>query len=376
MPRKRGHGEGSIVKRPDGRWQAAYTVPGTRKRKYFTRRTRRECADELNRILAEIRTGVYVPPQNITVGEYLAHWLDNSLRAAVRPSTFLSYSVVVRNHLIAGLGDVPLQELTPQHIDKYKADKLAEMAPRSVVYQLTLLQSALDQAVKWGYVPRNAASLVDKPRVPRAKSARLTEAEAKQLLAALEGDRLQALYVTAMMTGLRRGELLALKWQDVDLDTGMLRVRGTLMRLNGELRISEPKTEKGKRTLKLARVTLQALRAHRARQQAEQMMAGRRWQDNDLVFPTTLGTAYEPRNLNRHFNALLERAGLRHVRLHDLRHSFASLLESKGVSLKTLSTVMGHSTIGITGDLYVHPYDESLGKVADVIDDMFGEQEG
>lgn len=376
MPHKRGAGEGSISKRPNGTWYARYTVrlpDGTTKRPAIYGKTRREVAEKLAKVLNEINLGIFVEPSKITIEQYLTYWLEQSVRPNIRPATFVSYEVIVRLHLIAGLGDILLQGLTPQHVEAYKNRKLAEpMAPRSVAYHLTLLRAALDQAVKWNYVQRNVAGLVDKPRVPRYQSARMTVEQAQTLLQALRGDRMEALYILAVATGMRRGELLGLRWCDVDLDRSVLYIRTTLIRLKGELRFQEPKTEKGKRVVYLPRFAMRALQDHRDRQWVERQHAGPRWQDTDLVFPTTVGTPYEPRNLNRHFDRLTERAGLPHIRLHDIRHSAASIMEAAGVSLKTLSTILGHSTIGITGDLYVTPYDASQEDAARKMDDIFG----
>jgi integrase len=173
-------------------------------------------------------------------------------------------------------------------------------------------------------------------------------------LKAIEGDRLEALFAVALALGLRRGEALAFKWSDVDLETSMLRVTGSLQRLKGKLVIQPPKTEKSERVLDIPKVLLQKLREHRTRQLKEKMALGHNWQDTGLVFTTSIGTLVELRTVKRKLDAILKTANMRHYRIHDLRHFFASLLLAQGVELKVVSELLGHNDIRITGDIYAH----------------------
>lgn len=372
MARKRGAGEGSIGKRPNGTWYARYTVNGVRRALYA--KTRREVSEKLARKLQEIRAGTYVEPSKQSVEAYLTYWLNESTRPNVRPATYTAYEIVVRRHLIPAIGERVLQDLSPQDIERYKNTKLSEgLSARTVSYHLERLHAALQQAVKWGFVQRNVADLVPRPRAPRYQAHRMTVEQAQALLQALRGDRMEALYYLDIGTGLRRGELLGLRWQDIDMERAVLSVRQTVQRVKGHGKvIAPPKTERGVRAAAIPQFVIRALSAHRDRQWLERQHTGQRWHDMDLVFPSEDGTPYDPHRLNTHLTQTLKRAGLPHFRLHDLRHSAASIMEAAGVSLKTIGTILGHSSISITADLYVQSYDESVRDAADKMDTLFG----
>jgi integrase len=218
-----------------------------------------------------------------------------------------------------------------------------------------VLRRALGDAVRWGVLARNPAAVVAPPRAVRHEIRALTTDEARALLAACEGERLGALYVLALTTGMRRGELLALRWRDVDLVEGVLAVRSTLYRAEGRLVLAEPKTARARRLIHLAPEAVGALRRHREAQLEDRLRLGPAWDDQDLVFANELGRPVEAHNMiRRSFHPLLERAGLPRIRFHDLRHSTATLLLSSGVHPKVVSEILGHATIGITLDTYSH----------------------
>jgi integrase len=249
-----------------------------------------------------------------------------------------------------------LTSLSPQHVQAFQNQLLAAgNAPRSVIKARLVLSSALDQAERWGFIPRNPVRLVDPPRVPHDDREPITPEQAHALLDAVQGHRLEALYTVALALGLRRSEALGLQWSDVDLDAGVLRVRRGLQRLKGGgLQFLELKTKKSRRDIAMPRVAVDALRAHTERQAFERRAAVEIWQEHDMVFASTIGTPLEPRNVNRHFASVLKRAGLPHLRFHDLRHACATLLLLQGVELKVVQEILGHASISTTGNIYAH----------------------
>lgn len=249
-----------------------------------------------------------------------------------------------------------LAKLSPQEVQALQNDLLATgKAPRTVINVRNTLSGALDQALRWGLIARNPVTLVDPPRVPDdGEWLPMDEEQAAMLLDAIHGDRLEALYTVALALGLRRGEALGLRWEDVDLDRAELHVRRSLQRAEGHLQFLELKTRKSRRTVDLPGTAVQALREHRERQAFERRAAGLLWQDQSLVFTSTLGTPMEPRNATRSFQLLLKRTGLPHLRFHDLRHACATLLLVQGVELKVVQEVLGHSSIMTTGNIYAH----------------------
>jgi integrase len=358
MP-QRGKGEGSLTQLPDGRWQARVTLgygpDGRQRRKAVYGRTRKEAAAKLAALLAQQQRGLPLVPARVTVGQLLDRWLEDCVRPSVRPKTYASYAQLVRHHLAPGLGRVPLAQLQPADVQRFLNQKhAAGLSPRTVQYLHALLRAALGQAERWGLAARNVARLVRPPRVPRAEVPAFTVAEAQQLLAAAAPTRLAALYMLALGLGLRQGELLGLRWADVDLRHGRLTVRSQLQWLGGRPVLTEPKSARARRTLELPAFVGEALRQHRARQAAERLRAGPYWQETGLVFTTQAGTALEPRNVVRHYHALLARAGLPRRPFHTLRHTAASLLLAHGADLRVVQQVLGHAQVALTANLYAH----------------------
>lgn len=377
MTGRRGSGEGSIHKRPDGRWAAVVDlgwVQGKRRRKYLYGKTRAEVRDKLNVALHAQSRGIPLVDERQRVGAYLDWWLRESLPGTVRDSTVKSYSDLVRSHIIPNLGHLTLAKLGPQHVQGLMVTLRQQgLSARTAQYAHAVLRRALGQAERWGMVQRNVATLVDAPLVRRPEVVALTPSEARALLEAAKGDRLYALYAVAVAIGLRRGEALGLHWSDIDLDAGTLRVRTALQRINGELRFVEPKTNRSARTIPLPRSSMEALRQHRHAQLGERLAAGERWHDQDLVFPSSVGTPMEPRNLTRHFHRLCERAGIGRRRFHDLRHTCASLLLAQNVHPRVVMETLGHSGIQITMDTYSHVLPSLQREAADRMDEALGE---
>jgi integrase len=284
------------------------------------------------------------------------------------------YWHLTTRHLIPNLDRVPLEKLSPEHVQAILRAKTEEgLAPRTVHHLRALLRIALNRAMRWGLVVRNAAALADSPRIERFDVRMLTPAQARQLLAAAENDRLAALYSVALALGLRQGEALGLSWEDIDFASRRLHVRHGLQRIAGELRLVEPKTRQSRRTIALPTVVIDALQHHKARQSQERLLAGTRWHETGLVFTSTIGTPIEVGNLRRSFWRLLDKACLPRMRFHDLRHSCASLLLVQGVPARVVMETLGHSNISITMDTYTHVLPELQRQAADAMDRALGD---
>jgi len=359
MKSKRGNGEGSITRhKKSGLYMARYMVetPTGPRRKSIYGRKREEVRDKLAKALADRANGLIYDDENMTVGQYLDKWLKGSVRGAVRQSTFDCYEIAVRVHIKPALGRLKLKKLSPAHIAGFYQDRLAAgFAPASVNKLHVVLHKALSQAVEWHMVPRNVAEVVKAPRPVPKEMRPLSAEETRRLFEAARGDRLEALYVLAVTSGMRQGELLALKWQDVDLENATISVRRTLTKSGGRLLLGEPKTKKSRRTIRLTKAAAQTLRDHLTRQMREIERLGDLYRDEGLVFTTEVGTLINPTNLRkRSLASLLKRARLPQIRFHDLRHTCATLLFSRNVHPKYVQELLGHANIGITLDTYSH----------------------
>src|SRR5215210_4975696 len=262
---KRGNGEGGITRRKDGLYMARYTVqtPTGPKRKTLYGKTRNEVSEKLTKAMADRDGGLVFDADNMKLGEYLGRWLIDSVRDTVRPTTFERYEQIVRLHICPVLGQLMLKNLTSTHVrGLYRKTLDAGLSPRTVQYVHVTLHKALKQAVADGLIPRNATEAVKPPQVRREEIRPLTPEQVKMLLDAANSDRLEALYVLAVTTGLRQGELLGLKWDDIDLKVGTLQVRRTLTTAKGGPVLSAPKTKSSRRTVRLSQAALEALRSH------------------------------------------------------------------------------------------------------------------
>jgi integrase len=378
---RRGHGEGSIQQRKDGRWSAVVDLGwknGKRTRKTVYGKTRKEVARKLTDLLKMRKDGLPIPVGTEKVGTFLLRWLE-ATKATIRPRTWQRYEEYVRLHAVPTLGRLRLVNLAPHHLQLLYSERLAAgFSPQTVVHLHRMLHRALGQAVRWGAVARNVTELVDPPRVGWKEMRALSPAEARRLLGAAAGTPLEALYTIAVTTGMREGELLGLRWRDVDLDERKLHVVGSLQNIAGEgWKIVEPKTARSRRLVVLSELGAQSLRRHRAMQAERRLRAGDAWEDNDLVFPNRLGKPINPPNLLiRSFHPLLAKAKLPRVRFHDLRHTAASLLLDQGIHPKIVSEMLGHSTVSITLDLYSHVTPSMQAQAADALDSLFGRNFG
>jgi integrase len=327
---RRGNGEGTITRRRDGRWEARYYVPTVNgmKRKTLYGKTQAEVRDKLTKALSDRIDGIVYDDENMTVGGYLDVWLKGSVYGSVRRSTYDRDINLVNNHIKPFLGGLKLKKLNSAHVQSFYRDRLDKGLSASTVHKMhDILRRGLAQATKWHLIQQNVADTVKPPRPAPKEICALSAAETRRLLEAASGDRLEALYVLAVHTGVRQGELLALRWQDVDIENAVVSVRRTLTRSGGRVVFGEPKTKKSRRSIRLTPQAVEALRSHLERQLRDMEILGDRYQDQGLVFTTDTGAPINPSNLRqRSFAPLLKRAGLPHMRFHDLRHTCATLL--------------------------------------------------
>jgi integrase len=379
--KRRGAGEGNVYQRSDGRWEARLSLGwanGKRTRKSYFGATQAAVEDQLLKARSDLSCGLSVAVERQTVKDFLDRWLDQSVKPSVRPATFQQYHQHVRLYLGPLLGKYRLSKLSPQQVQGFVNAKLKSgLSPRTVQLSLVILRHALDTAVKWNWAARNVAKLVDSPKTRRHEIKPLDPAQACLLLEAAKGEKFEALYSVALSLGLREGEALGLRRVDVDLEGHQLSIRQTLQRLGGKrfgtgpgkLQFVEPKTDRSRRTLRMPETIVRALRAHRARQLQQRLVAGSGWVENGLVFTTTIGTPLEPRSAVSDFKRILGKAKLPlFIRFHDLRHSAASLLLAQGVQLRAIMELLGHSTIALTANTYSHVMPSMMQDMADKMD--------
>lgn len=371
MAKQRGHGEGSIYQRKDGRWAAAISLGGGR-HKTFYGKTRKEVQEKLKIALHEQQQGTLATgPQ--TLKHYLEHWLEEVHKPTIRESSYVKYRILLDKHILPTIGYVQLQKLTPQQIQAFYTCKLKEgLSPGSVGNIHVVLHKALDNALRWNLVARNVSDAVTPPRRTKHEVQILTTEQAQKLLETARGHRLEALLTVALTVGMRRGELFGLKWQDIDFEQRSLHIRRTVSYLVGKGYVeTEPKTAKSRRKITLPQFVVDILKHHRLHQHEERAKAGTAWQDHDLVFCNHYGGYSAETRLFHLFDKLLKDAGLPNMHFHDLRHSAATILLSMGVHPKILQELLGHSQISITLDTYSHVLPSMQREVMDKLNKLF-----
>jgi integrase len=375
MPGKRGNNEGSISRHPDGRWWARITLPDG-KRKAFYGKTRQEVSNLLAAALRDRAAGLPIVGEKQTVESHLTQWLSD-IKHTIRPRSWMRYEEAVRLHVLPTLGHITLARLSPQQVQALYTAKLNDgLAPATVARIHAVLRRSFGEAARMGAIQRNVAALVRPPRPTHKEMQVMSPEQARVFLAAIVDDPLEALYVLALTTGMRRGELLALHWSDVSLSAGFVQVRFTLEYLAGaELMYSPPKTARSRRKVALSELAIAALEKHRERQEQQRAIVGAAWVDNDLVFTNALGEPVRGNHiLERHFAPILRRIGLPPMRFHDLRHTAATLLLMQGIHPKVVSEMLGHSTISMTLDTYSHVLPDMQRDATAAFDRLLGEQ--
>jgi integrase len=364
--KKRAAGEGTVRKHASGSWEARLTVPGRKNPKSFYGKTQAEALEKREEAKKALLNGIDFDTGTQTLTDYFHSWLEDTVRVSLRRPTYEGYERMARNHITPTLGGIRLKDLKALHIQTLYASKFdAGYSLRTRRYIHTTLNKALKQAVRWNQIAVNPAADVEVPKadvevldledLPDPDMQTLAGDQVRLFLETAKGERLEALYVLALATGMRQGELLGLPWKHVDLKKGTLRVRQSLTLSKGGYTFSRPKTEASRRNLELRPEAIEALKAHRKRQLEETMRYNGLRGDLGLVFCSTTGTPIRRQNLQRRsFKPLLKKAGLPDIRFHDLRHTFATLTLAKGANVKTVSKMLGHSTIRVTLDVYAH----------------------
>lgn len=386
MMRRRGRGEGSIVQRADSRWMVQIDlgrgIDGRRRRKYAYAPTQVEAIDKLRKLGGRAADGQLVSTTTPTVGRFLEDWYTLH-RDEWRPGTRRGYRFAIDLYLVPAFGPLRLEQLAPQIIQRWLTDhKEKHGARRRITYAHAVLRSALSEAQRLQLVTFNAATRVTVPKPKARQIVPLTVEQAAAFLKTAKTHRLGALFSVALACGLRLGEACGLKWDDVDIETGEVRIRQQLQRVEKRLVLQELKTDKSRRTLVLPKVCVTALREHRKRQLKERLKAGADWVDTGLVFTTyarrgagrKVGAGLQPRNVLRLLHGLLDAAEpkLPRMRFHDLRHSAASLLLASGAELAEVSMLLGHSELRVTMDFYAHLQKQTAAKAAARMDALLG----
>jgi integrase len=346
------------------------------KRRYVTGKDRDDARRKLTEALANRDKALIYNDENLTLGDYLDRWISASVYGTVRESTYSRDKYLVTNHIKPSIGRVKLRNVNALQVQSLYRERLASGLSGSTAQKIHhVLHKALTQAMRWDLIPRNPADSVKAPTPTPKEMHPLSVLEVRQLLEAARGDRLEALYVLAIHTGMRRGELLALKWADIDLDLATVRVRRTLTRgEDGRGYVVGAATKSGKgRHVRLTPRAVEALKRHRARQAKEKLKVGGLYRDQDLVFAGEGGNPINPSNLrNRSFKPLLERAGLPQITFHDLRHTCASLLFQRNVHPKFVQELLGHASVAITLDIYSHVLPGMGDEAADAMSEALG----
>lgn len=382
-PNRKPSGSGTVYRRKDGRYEAAVwvTTPnGQRRRKRVYGRTYEEAHEKYVALMRQVHQGFRVVTRSQRVDEYLQYWLDQVAKPTVRATTYAKYETFIRLYLAPGLGRKRLEKLTTADVRAFlNAQRDDGVSAHKMQAMHAILRNALQNALREDLVARNVAALVRVPQAGPREFRPWSVDEAVTFLDVARRHPLHAAFVLVLTLGLRRGEVLGIAWDHVDLDDGTVRIRQQLQRFGGELRLTDVKTRRSGRMVPLPDPCIRALRKRKAEQAADRLAAGQRWQEAGLVFTTRHGTPVEPRNLARTFDLLCERSQVRRIRLHDTRHTCASLLAAAGTHPRTIMAILGHSQIGVTMNVYTHVATEdqraAVGLVGGLLDRAAGAED-
>jgi integrase len=383
--------QGSFARKRGSTWTAYFYVPksdGTRQqRSKGGFRTKAEAQAFLTNSLNAVQKGDYVEPIKVTMTDYLTkQWLP-IMEHSIRPTTWDSYQRMLKLHVMPRIGGVPLQNLTHQHLDSLysellttgRSDGKGGLSPKTVRYIHNTIHKALKDAQRKQLVVRNVAEAADAPRLRQSEATAMKTWSGKQVrtfLAGLADHRLLAAYTLAATTGMRRGEVLGLRWSDIDFKTHRLAVRQTVIAINYKVSFGDPKTARGRRSIALDPTTVAELKAHHIRQRVERKALGAGYHDLDLVFPKVDGTPTHPDYFSQCFDRTVAKLKLPKIRLHDLRHTHATLGLAAGVPAKVMSERLGHATVAFTLDIYVHAVPQLDADAADQVAGLiFGDDE-
>ncbi|GAA3238401.1 site-specific integrase [Pseudonocardia petroleophila] len=371
--RKRGNGEGTIAKRADGRYVAAAYVTrpdGSRGRKWIYGKTRTDVAQKLAELTQRVNAGGIIPTRTPTVSEYLDYWLKEVAEPKLRPTTMAKYRSTIEIYLRPGLGRQKLATLSVRHVQEFlnRRRAMGDSVPKLRMMR-EVLSSALGRATREELVTRNVAQLTTLPEEHRDRRTAWTASQARRFLNAARGDGAYVVFVLAMIYGLRRGEIAALHWENVDFAAGRLRVEATLIRVGGGLVRGPTKTRSGTRTLPLVAMARASLLAQAAKQRDQRMDAGEDWEESGYVFTTRSGRPIEPRNLSRSFDRIVAAEALPRIVFHDLRRTAATLLKDLGVPARDAQMILGHANINVTLGIYSEVFDSSVVEALELMEE-------
>ena len=383
QPKKRGkrkgkprrHGSGSVYRRPERKgkqWVAQIVLEnGKTRQRYFN--TEKEADEALNEMLYQQRQGKLATGPRQTVKQYMEYWLEIH-RSSLKLSTYALYRRHLDNHILPGLGHYQLQSLTVDQVQAFYSKKLQErLSARTLRTLHAILSTALRDAVKWKRLSVNVCEYVTLPRISKYEVKPLDQAQAKRLLEVAKGGPLECLLTLALVTGMRLGEMLALRWSDINFEEKSLQVRHTVNFIEGYGFVeTEPKTDSSRRTIDLPQVAVDALKQHHTGQLETRLKVGAAWQEQGLVFMNEHGGYLGRAWIQKLFKKLLEQAGLPSMRMHDLRHSAATILLKMGVPAHVVQEILGHANISMTLGVYGHVLPSMQRDAMDGMDDIFG----
>jgi integrase len=353
---------------------------GKRKQKWFSGfKTKKEAEKAMIDKMHELEQGMYVEPSKTTIKEYFEQWLEDYAKSALRPTSFQTYYTLIHQHIIPSIGHITLQQLQPMHLQRFYNEQLQRgrvdgkggLSSQSVVKLHVIIKSALGHAVKWQLINRNVADLADPPAIRKRDIITLEADEVTHFLELAKESRYYIAFLLAISTGLRRGEILGLRWKDIQFEEKRASIQKNLVVVKGTPLLQEPKTKGSKRSISLPTTTVDALRKYKKVQAQEKLKQGALYQDNDLIVTTRFGTPVNPRHLLRSFYNLIKKANLPSIRFHDLRHTHATLMLQQGVHPKIVSERLGHSNTRITMDIYSHVLPSMQEEAVDQFEEMF-----
>lgn len=367
---KRLSGEGSFRERANGTWEGRvrWTADdGQGKRLSVYGATQSEVRTKVGEVLRRLRRGEPVRDTERTLAVWATEWLSESLPVSGRrASTIDAYSSLTRTHIVPKLGAHKLSALRPTHVEKFLGQLSKELRPSTVRQAYSVLRAILQGAVRDGLIAKNVTLAVTRPVVPMSDPRPVSQKQVRELIASANGHRLRPLLVLVATTGLRRGEALGLRWGDIDLQAGSLRVSRSLVRTSKGIEMdNQTKTPRGRRTIPLAQSVVVELRDHKARQAGERLKAGPAWRNLDLVFCTEDGGPLEPRNVSRWYAGLTLLCGVEDRGMHALRHYAATAMLESGSTVRTVADVLGHSDVSITLNVYASSRDDSQRQAID-----------
>lgn len=380
---------GNIRQRAKNSWTITIELPkdeitNRRKQKYYTvKGNKKEAEKFLTEKLRELDTGLLINTKKMKFGEYLDYWRDKTFNN-LEITTKEGYIQKIDKHIKPYLANILLENLKPLHLQNFYEEKLKNgkldgkggLSARTVLALHRIIHSALEQAVKWQLVIRNVAEAVEPPKAKRYKANFLTDKQTEELITTAQNTDIYIPIMIAIFTGARRGEILGLNWDNVDLEKGTIKIVDNLCATKNGLIIKQPKTDSGIRTIAISESLVKILKKHKISQIKNKIRLGKKYEEHNMVCCYGDGHLFNPKRFSAKFNELLQKNNLPMVRFHDLRHSHASLLVKMGVQPKEISSRLGHSNIGITMDLYSHLYEETDREVANMFEKLINIKNG